>query len=228
MPNSKRSRSQGNQSVLSSLGVSVRPSGGGLRVLSADERVQRINDLRACKRAKTCISVPQDAGVNLFDFHRACRRGSFSEVGLCLSSDISLLQSVSTSSEDSLGSKASCVHFAVLGNNADMVRYLASCGAPVSFLTDRGVSPLHLACVRGYVECAVALIECGANVSERDNFGKTALSILRASCADIDLRKRRAIICKVLERSVKKLSDISSQQDKNLLKISNDILYKQK
>ena len=212
---SKKHHGRKTVNVLDALGISLRTDSQGIRVISSDRRVQQINDLR---ETRVCLKPWRISKTNvdsLSGFQRACRQGNFSDVEFCLSRDPSLVQVLSTSSEDGIGSKASCVHFAVLGNIPEMVRYLSARGAPVSVRSERGTSPLHLACLRGYVECAVALFECGANVREKDNHGQTPISILKGACADAELRKNREIIRRRLEGSI---SDHSS--------ITKAVLYK--
>jgi hypothetical protein len=154
-------------------------------------------------------------------FHRACRQGNIAEAEMFLCDDRSFLYGLSGSSEDTVGSKASCVHFAVLGNQPDILRFLASNGADVSCQTDRGVSPLQVACSRGYVDCAIILVECGANVTCKNNYGQTPSSILRAPCGDVFLKKNRDIILKQIQKASANQNSSSSR----LLKLTDKLLY---
>lgn len=213
---------KGNPSVLEALGLSVsRTSMGTMKVIAADKRTQRINDLIASKpKVPTRIpSLPVNRDVS--DLHRACRQGLRDDVEFLLSQNPDLGKSQSSNSEDGMGTGASAVHFAIMGNNPDIIHYLVSKGADVNQVTDRGTSPLHIACTRGMVECAQALLQSGASLLVKDSHGVSPMTILHQDCGDPILRKARGQILSFSRKTDSSRSIGAS----NLLQVTDRFLY---
>jgi hypothetical protein len=133
----------------------------------------------------------------------------------------------STASEDAFGVGGTCLHFAVAGNNPEVIRFLISRRADPNAASERGITPLHLACSRGSTGCAMALIDHGANMSAKDKYGNTPYSILKSDCAEPCLAKARAEILRYQTRRAQSDSQatISSVTTK-MLQLTDSLLYK--
>ena len=59
------------------------------------------------------------------------------------------------------------------------VRILIAAGASVNAVGDLGSTPLHYAASRGLVEIARKLMQCGADINVRNEFGETALDLAK-------------------------------------------------
>lgn len=95
-----------------------------------------------------------------------------------------LLEAINRSSKDDVTyvneNKLTCLHLAVQINNAEIVRALIEKGADVNAITDRGVTPLHLAIVKKQPEDIIkVLIENGADYHIKEaNFSAMELAKL--------------------------------------------------
>ena len=193
-------------------------------MVPADARVRRINDsIQEKKDAPVASKLPKISNSDLTDLHRACRQGLLHDVQFLIESDISLAAARSTNSEDSLGSGGTAVHFCVLGNRSDILEYLLHHGAQVNSESDRGITPLHVACTRGLSECANVLLKGGACPVQKDRYGVSSESILNQPCGDADLRKNRAIILRQLK--ARQGRSIESIQNHSALMLADRILY---
>ena len=95
-----------------------------------------------------------------------------------------LLEAINRSSKEYVSyadeNKMTCLHFAVQINSADIVKALIEKGADVNAITDRGVTPLHLAIVKKQPEDIIkVLIENGADYHIKEaNFSAMELAKL--------------------------------------------------
>ena len=95
-----------------------------------------------------------------------------------------LLEAINRSSKDDIAykneNKFTCLHLAVQINSADVVKALIEKGADVNAITDRGVTPLHLAIVKKQPEDIIkVLIENGADYHIKEaNFSAMELAKL--------------------------------------------------
>ncbi|WP_054849042.1 ankyrin repeat domain-containing protein [Vulcanisaeta sp. JCM 14467] len=67
------------------------------------------------------------------------------------------------------------LHYAVLGNRLDIVKYLIENGADINARDNTGKTPLHFAAKNGYLDIVKYLIENKADINVKDNIGKTPL-----------------------------------------------------
>lgn len=95
-----------------------------------------------------------------------------------------LLEAVERSSKEDViyanENKLTCLHLAVQMNNADIVKALLEKGANVNAITDRGVTPLHLAIAKKQPEEIIKiLVENGADYNVKEaNFSAMELAQL--------------------------------------------------
>ena len=95
-----------------------------------------------------------------------------------------LLEAIKRSSKEDViytdENKMTCLHFAVQINSADIIKALIEKGADVNAITDRGVTPLHLAIVKKQPEDIIkVLIENGADYHIKEaNFSAMELAKL--------------------------------------------------
>ena len=95
-----------------------------------------------------------------------------------------LLEAINRSSKDDIAykneNKFTCLHLAVQINSADIIKALIEKGADVNAITDRGVTPLHLAIVKKQPEDIIkVLIENGADYHIKEaNFSAMELAKL--------------------------------------------------
>jgi len=68
-------------------------------------------------------------------------------------------------------------HCAVNSGHVHVVEWLLQLGVPVNAVVARGTQALHLVCVSGDTDMALALLAGGAEVGARDGAGMTALHI---------------------------------------------------
>ena len=130
-----------------------------------------------------------------------------------------MLNSVSTASEDSFGFRGTPLLYATVGNQPDIVYSLLTRGANVDAKSSRGITALHLACLRGYVECASLLINFGAKMNIADNFGNTPINILRDQNS-LELKPQRLAITTYYKKC-------SSEGQKSIALLPQDIRDKQ-
>ena len=95
-----------------------------------------------------------------------------------------LLEAINRSTKEDViyadENKMTCLHFAVQINSADIIKALIEKGADVNAITDRGVTPLHLAIVKKQPEDIIkVLIENGADYHIKEaNFSALELAKL--------------------------------------------------
>ena len=63
------------------------------------------------------------------------------------------------------------LHYAVQGNDCDLIRFSIKSGASANSKDKNGQTPLHLAVKRGFIECIEVLVKHGADLHISDNFG---------------------------------------------------------
>ena len=225
MPSSApRKLSKSRPNILDSLGISLKKdSSNSLRVVAADLRVQKINEQRLVRSesAKTS-AVKRSFNTDLSDLHKACRQGNTMDVDFLIREHPTLIDSPSSSSEDSFGKGGRAVHFSVVGDQPDVLARLLSLGADPNSKSDRGVTALHIACSKGLVECAEILLRGSAVITERDSFGQTPIGILRQDCGDMVLRGAREKILALYRRA----RDTRALSDNKVLSITDRILYR--
>lgn len=219
----KKSRKR-KPSVLDALGISIKQdSSRSFRVIASDKRVQMINERRQLTpELPKQLALKSCHNTDLTDLHKACRQGNVLDVQFLLNQDPSLAATPSTSSEDSFGKGGRTVHFATAGDQSKILEFLIVRGVQPSSKTERGVTPLHIACTKGLVDCAAILLRGGANMIERDSYGQTPMGILRQDCGDVVLRRARAQILTLYRRS----RDSRSVSDRQVLSIADRVLYR--
>lgn len=228
-PKKKISKRSKNPGVLEALGISLKFAGesGALRVVASDKRVQMINDHNAARPSSTPHKAIVDVKVTRsHDFHRACRHGLVVDVEFMVREFPETLNDPSVSSEDGIGTGGTCLHYAVLGNQADVVEYLLNHGALHTLKTERGVSPLHLACSKGYFDCARILIEKGASMGDKDSFGNSSFSILSTHSGDRAISTARKEILSYYNRRKHTGQAMLGDSSRNLLELTDKILYR--
>lgn len=219
----KKSRKR-KPSVLDALGISIKQDSSiSFRVIAADKRVQMINEKRQLTpELPKQPTLKSFNNTDLTDLHKACRQGNVHEVEFLLNQDPSLADTPSTSSEDSFGKGGRTVHFATAGDQSKVLEFLIVRGVQPSLKTERGITPLHIACSKGLVDCAGILLRGGANMIERDSYGQTPMGILCQDCGDVVLRRARAQILTLYRRS----RYSRSVSDSQVLSIADRILYR--
>lgn len=219
-----------NPSVLEALGISLKFGGEsktGVQVVSSDRRVQMINEHNKTRDSKTPVKPVHDASViRLHDFHRACRQGIQVDVEFMATEFPDLLKQPSKDSEDSIGTGGACLHYAVLGDQSGALQYLITRGAVVNARSERGVTPLHLACSRGLLDCATVLIDHGASMNEKDNFGNTPFGILMTHSGDRAIGGGRKSILSYYNRSKNSGNMLLGGTSRSLLELTDKILYR--
>lgn len=192
-----------NPTVLESLGVRITSGLGGGRIVHVNlgDRQRRREGEESDTARLPRVTAPVDPRVRLVaELCRAARQGNVFDVEILLDETRELLHATSLASEDSFGSGGCPLHYATIGNQPDVVRTLLARGCQASSKTSRGMTPLHVACQRGLVECASLLLDFNARMLEKDQYGMTPLSILRQNCSDPDLRKCRLAILSYYKR----------------------------
>ncbi len=218
-----------NPGVLEALGISLKwgDNSGTLKVVASDRRIQMINDHNATRPALAQVKAITDQKlVRVHDFHRACRQGVTIDVEFILKEFPEVLNEISNSSEDGIGTGGTCLHYAVMGNQFEIVQYLLERGAHHALKTERGVSPLHLACSKGYFECAQMLIDKGAAMGDKDNFGNTAFTILSGHSGDRSVSSGRKEILTYYNRRKHNGQLMLGNSSRNLLELTDKILYR--
>lgn len=82
------------------------------------------------------------------------------------------------------------LHYAVLRNRVDIMKFLIKNGASVKIQDNQGTSPLHVAAFKGYFEICKLLLEQGASINLQEYRGLTPLHIA--------IRMGNFEICKLL------------------------------
>jgi len=223
-------KNKGNPSVLEALGIKLRPNIGkrGISVVAADRRVEYLNDVKAKNELKpTQQKALPSTELNVGDLHRACRQAIPLDLEFILKEHPEFLNQPSTASEDIFGVGGSSLHFAVAGNNPEVLCYLLGHRANLNATSERGITPLHLACSRGYTDCAIVLIDNGGNMFAKDNFGNTPSSILKSVCPDQILAKQRSIIQSYSnKKTTQSQPAISISSKSRMLELTDKILYR--
>ena len=73
-----------------------------------------------------------------------------------------------------------CIHLCVFNNDVEMLRMLVNAGANVNLVGDNGETPLLLACAIRAFDCALTLLELGANPNGNED-DPSALNPLQVS-----------------------------------------------
>jgi hypothetical protein len=186
-----------NPSILNSLGISVQSSSAGTpRVVSSDARVQRIIDSRKGASEHPKRLRPTNPNLqNVMDLHRAARQGNILDIDILLRDCPDIVNLPSSSSEDTFGAGGTSLHYATVGCQPGTLFALLRQGAEPNVGSTRLCTPLHVACMKGFVECAIILMDHGANMLQADSFGVTPLSILNKACGDtVLLGSRKSIL----------------------------------
>jgi ankyrin repeat protein len=206
-------------SIIQSLGISVTPlKPTGFTRSNADDQIERLS--RNIMINTRLNSLHQSVKTDIRDLHRACRQGLSHEVSYLVDNNPSLIEAQSVSSEDGMGAGATALHYATVGNKPDIVEGLLNKGAALNAKTNRGLTPLHIACSKGYEECAFILIRAGASAIIKDGFGVSPREMLAQPCGDIALRASRSRILSRL-RQVRP----SFTGDISLIPIVDKVLY---
>jgi hypothetical protein len=217
----KQKSGKSRPSVLEALGITIKTTGKSTKVVAADSRVQKIN-YAISVRKPAGMEIPKAIKSDVTDLHKACRQGNIHDVVFLIDSDADLICAPSINSEDGLGRGAVALHFAAIGNQTGIISYLLQRGALPDVSSDRGITPLHIACSRGFVDCANTLLRGGANALTLDRYGKSARSILDEPCGHPEMRKSRAAI----SHSLHKLHNVQSIAGNTFSEITDKILYK--
>ena len=119
--------------------------------------------------------VVEQPGIdsNLFtELYRLCREGHYEELRELLHCESNVLDyfQVRTQRGNTL------VHEAVEADQADIVQLLLLYGVQPDLRAKSGLTPLHMACAKGHVECVRALLEGGADLKLTDDFGNDSLA----------------------------------------------------
>ena len=221
-----------NPSVLEALGISIRAEGSttGIKVVAADKRVQRVNDIRANQPVKQkVLALSAQPTLTVQDFHKAARQAIFVDLEFILEMHPEFLNSPSLANEDSFGVGGTALHYAVAGDNPSVVEYLLSRGADPNLPSERGVTPLHLCCKKGASACAVLLLRHGASMTVRDHYNISPLCILtNEPCAEPNLKRRRAEILtqfRAIQPTPQRRA-ITCTSSQTLLKLTDNVLYR--
>ena len=227
-PNQKK-----NPSILEALGISVRHRGvnTGIQIIAADKRVQRINDTRAHKPEKQkTLTLPAHPTLAAQDLHKAARQALFVDLDFILELRPDFLNAPSTANEDSFGVGGTALHYAVAGDNPNVVQYLLARGADPDASSDRGITPLHLCCKKGSSECAGLLLDYGASMTRKDHYNISPLCILtKEPCADPALKKKRSEILtrfRCGQNNPQRRASIGASSHA-ILQLTDKVLYRQ-
>ena len=173
------------------------------------------------RQAAVRTELPKANRNDVSDLHKACRHGNLHDISFLLELDPSLLSAPSSISEDGLGCGAVALHYATIGNQPEVISFLLQKGAKVDLTTDRGLTPLHVACTRGFVDCANLLLQGGANALTQDRHGKSSHAVLKQLSGDPDMQKRRTAIARLLQNH----SGAQSICENPILRLTDKILY---
>ncbi|WP_265045389.1 MULTISPECIES: ankyrin repeat domain-containing protein [unclassified Wolbachia] len=70
---------------------------------------------------------------------------------------------------------ATVLHYAIIGKNLEVVKYIIEKGANVNAKDKDGKTPIHHAVLMGKVDIAMVLLKHNANVNARNNWGMKVL-----------------------------------------------------
>jgi hypothetical protein len=225
-------KNKGNPSVLDALGIKIRPKTGskGFSVVAADRRVEYVNDIRARNEVRPTLlkALPGSQKLIPADLHRAARQSIQIDLDFIVSQHPEFVNTPSNANEDVFGTGGTSLHFAVAGNNPEVIRFLVSNGANTNAASDRGITPLHLACIRGFTECAMALMDNGGQMSAKDNYGNTPYSILKSVCAEPSLSKARSEMLRYYNgnRGLSSSNQAALLVTSKMLQLTDSLLYK--
>ena len=140
-----------------------------------------------------------DIDPNLFaDLYRICREGHLDELRNALHYEKKILDYFSVRRLRGY----TLLHEAVEADQPDVVQMLLLYGVSPNLRAKGGVTPLHLACSKSFVECVRALLENRADITLRDDLGHDA-----QSKADVRHNNRKkAVIMKLLRNKGKHLA----------------------
>ena len=224
MPAVHPNKKKRNPSILSSLGITVKvPSAGLPRIVSNDLRVQSIMEARS-KMSTTSRRPVQSktTDMNMMDLFKASRQGNIPDIDLIVRECPNIVNSLSSSSEDIFGTGGTCLHYAAVGCQPGALYALLTRGADPKIRSGRGCTALHVACIKGSVECCVILLDHGASMLQSDAFGLTPLEILKQPCGDAELARSRRNILEYYNR-LRKVN--SKELDARVLAIADKRIY---
>ena len=79
------------------------------------------------------------------------------------------------------------VHQAASGNQPKVIRYLKGKGADLNTIC-AGYAPLHMAASAGFIDCVRTLLECGADMTIKNDYEKTPEEIAELCCKNLVLK----------------------------------------
>jgi hypothetical protein len=133
------------------------------------------------------------ATVHLRDAQKCTALIVAAQHGNCLCTQLLLKCGADISAVDESGDTA--LHWAAYKGHDDVCHIIQDVSGTVHSLNERGDSfgqtPLHLAALRGNVRAAMALIDSGANVSDRDGQGKRPIDLVRGKVAVAEEKLRK-------------------------------------
>lgn len=134
-----------------------------------------------------------DIDPNLFaNLHHFCREGLLEELRYALNYEKDVLNYFLIRTQRG----STLLHEAVECDQADIVQLLLLKNVSPNIRAKAGVTPLHLACSKGHVDCVTALLEGGADIYIRDDLGHDSISKCERS------KKRDAVLKLVRSREI--------------------------
>ena len=119
------------------------------------------------------------------DLLRCCREGHLEELRHVLSYEKNILKYFEIKNLRG----QTLLHEAVEADQPDVVQKLLLYGVSPDMKAKGGVTPLHLAVSKCHVDCVVALLENGSDITVKDDIGHDALSK-----AEVRGKKREAVL----------------------------------
>lgn len=135
------------------------------------------------------------ATVHLRDAQKCTALIVAAQHGNCLCAHLLIKNGADMSAVDEAGDTA--LHWAAYKGHDDVCHIILDVSATARSLNERadsfGQTPLHLASLRGNVRAAMALVEGGANIGERDGQGKRPIDLVKEkiTAAQEKLRKHK-------------------------------------
>eukprot|EP01043_Picozoa_sp_COSAG02_P010986 COSAG02_NODE_398_length_23118_cov_49.968939_13_plen_403_part_00 len=133
------------------------------------------------------------ATVHLRDAQKCTALIVAAQHGNCLCAHLLIRSGADISAVDEAGDTA--LHWAAYKGHDDVCRIILDVSGTARTLNERtdsfGQTPLHLASLRGNVRAAMALIEGGANIGERDGQGKRPIDLVREKCTAAQEKLRK-------------------------------------